>query len=201
LEDRLLKMQNEFKSFQQKFQYTYEDMLTRDNKITQLEYDLEESMNQSKLIKLQNQELLNVNENLKVDYDELIEQKRNCEKEITRLEGNISEIQMNFTSVHQQLKKEIARLEANSVNLNNQIEQSELQTVSLTNQIGFLNENAKKLELQIETYVQDLQLKSEELEGLKTNIRSLNETNLELEKINMEKENLVIMPSLLTIYN
>ncbi len=201
MEDRLLKMQNEFKSFQQKFQYTYEDMLTRDNKITQLEYDLEESMNQSKLIKLQNQELLNVNENLKVDYDELIEQKRNCEKEITRLEGNISEIQMNFTSVHQQLKKEIARLEANSVNLNNQIEQSELQTVSLTNQIGFLNENAKKLELQIETYVQDLQLKSEELEGLKTNIRSLNETNLELEKINMEKENLVIMPSLLTIYN
>jgi len=51
--------------------------------------------------------LLSVNENLKNDYEQLMEQKRNAEKEITRLETTLSEIQMNFTSSHQQLKKEV----------------------------------------------------------------------------------------------
>ena len=51
--------------------------------------------------------MLNANETLKNDYDQLMEQKRNAEKEITRLETTLSEIQMNFTSSHQQLKKEV----------------------------------------------------------------------------------------------
>lgn len=107
LDNRLLKLQNEFKCYQQKFQYTLDDINARENKVIQLEYELEEVSNQSQLIKSQNQELLNANENLKNDYDQLMEQKRNAEKEITRLETTLSEIQMNFTSSHQQLKKEV----------------------------------------------------------------------------------------------
>ena len=95
------------KHFQQKYQYTFEDITCRDNKITQLEYEIEETTNQAQMIKLQNQELLNANGNFKNDYDILLEQKRNAEKEITRLESVASELQMNFTSSIQQLKKEV----------------------------------------------------------------------------------------------
>lgn len=102
-----MKLQNEFKSYQAKYQYTLEDIQTRDNKLTQIEYDLEETSNQLQITKHQNQELINVNNNLKSDFDQLLEQKRSCEKEITQLESNISELQMNFTSSHQQLKKEV----------------------------------------------------------------------------------------------
>ena len=107
LDSRLLKLQNEFKNYQQKFQFTIDDINARENKLIQFEYDLEETSNQAQLIKSQNQELLNANENLKNDYEQLLEQKRNAEKEITRLETTLSEIQMNFTSSHQQLKKEV----------------------------------------------------------------------------------------------
>jgi chromosome segregation ATPase len=107
LDSRLLKLQNEFKSYQQKFQYTIDDINARENKSIQLEYELEEVSNQSQLLKSQNQELLNTTESLKNDYEQLMEQKRNAEKEITRLETTLSEIQMNFTSSHQQLKKEV----------------------------------------------------------------------------------------------
>ena len=102
-----MKLQSDFKNYQHKFQFTVDDINARENKITQLEYELEEITNQLQLVKLQNQELLNANDNLKNDYDQLLEQKRNAEKEITRLETTLSEIQMNFTSSHQHLKKEV----------------------------------------------------------------------------------------------
>lgn len=107
LENRLSKLQADFKAYQQKYQYTHDDIISRENKYVQLEYELEEVGNQLQLIKTQNQELLNTNSNFKNDYEQLFEQKRNCEKEITHLESTISELQMNFTSNHQQLKKEV----------------------------------------------------------------------------------------------
>lgn len=107
LENRLSKLQADFKAYQQKYQYTHDDIISRENKYVQLEYELEEVGNQLQLIKTQNQELLNTNSNFKNDYEQLLEQKRNCEKEITHLESTISELQMNFTSNHQQLKKEV----------------------------------------------------------------------------------------------
>ena len=110
MDNRLLKLQNDFKAYQQKYQYTNDDINTRENKVTQLEYELEEITNQLQLVKFQNQELLNSQDHLKTDFDQLMEQKRNAEKEITRLETTLSEIQMNFTSSHQQLKKEVFQI-------------------------------------------------------------------------------------------
>lgn len=103
----MAKLTNDFKMYQQKFQYTSEDILVRDNKIVQMEYEVEESKNECQMIKSQCQELMHANNSLKADYDQLIEQKRNCDKEITRLESTISELQMNLTSTHQQFKKEV----------------------------------------------------------------------------------------------
>lgn len=107
LDDRLAKVATDFKIHQQKYIYTADEMNSRESKLIQLEYENEETMNQLQLIKLQNQELMNTNINLKQDFDHLIEQKRNLEKELTRMESVISELQMNFTSTHQQLKKEV----------------------------------------------------------------------------------------------
>ena len=47
--------------------------------------------------------------NLKNDIDQLIEHKRNGEKEITHLEQSISELQLNLTNTHQQHKKEVSK--------------------------------------------------------------------------------------------
>jgi len=91
----------------QKYQYTADEINSRENKIVQLEYENEETANQLQLTKLQNNELLTSNNNLKQDFELLIDQKRNAEKELTRMESVISELQMNFTSTHQQLKKEV----------------------------------------------------------------------------------------------
>ncbi len=103
----------------QKYQYTADEINSRENKIVQLEYENEETANQLQLTKLQNNELLTSNNNLKQDFELLIDQKRNAEKELTRMESVISELQMNFTSTHQQLKKE--------VNFNLEIQSSFLQ--------------------------------------------------------------------------
>ncbi len=92
---------------QQRYQFTIDDIAIRDNKLTQLEYELEETLNHSQMIKQQNQEILNSNKNAKLDYDHLLEQKRIADKEITRLESTVSEIQMTFTSSHQQLRNEV----------------------------------------------------------------------------------------------
>ena len=100
-------MTTEFRTYQQRFQYTQEDIQVRENKLSQLEYDLEESANQFQMSKSQNQDLQTANTNLKKDIDMLMEQKRNSEREITRLESNVSELQMDFTTAHQQLKKEV----------------------------------------------------------------------------------------------
>ncbi len=72
-----------------------------------MEYDLEESANSLRLSKTHFQELEQANLNLKNDYDELCEQKRNADRELTRMESTISELQMDFTETHQQLKKEV----------------------------------------------------------------------------------------------
>ena len=103
----LEKCQHDFKAYQQKFQFTIEDINVRENKQTQLEYELEEALNHSQIIKQQNQELLHANSGAKLDYERLADQKRQAEKEITRLESAISELQMSFTSSHQQLRNEV----------------------------------------------------------------------------------------------
>ena len=108
LEDRLGRVQSDFKAHQQRYQYTADEINSRENKIIQLEYEIEETSNQLQLVRLQNQELTSSNSNLKQDFDQLIEQKRNAEKELTRMESVVSELQMNFTSTHQQLKKEVS---------------------------------------------------------------------------------------------
>jgi chromosome segregation ATPase len=108
LEDRLGRVQSDLKAHQQRYQYTADEINSRENKIIQLEYEIEETSNQLQLVRLQNQELTSSNSNLKQDFDQLIEQKRNAEKELTRMESVVSELQMNFTSTHQQLKKEVS---------------------------------------------------------------------------------------------
>jgi chromosome segregation ATPase len=104
----LLKLTNDFKSYQQKFQYTNDDVQARESKISNLEFELDEVQNQAHLVRLQNQDLLNAQTSLKCEYENLVEQKRNCEKEITHLEGSISDLQMTLTTTHQQFKKEVS---------------------------------------------------------------------------------------------
>ncbi len=112
LEDRLGRVQSDLKAYQQRYQYTADEINSRENKIIQLEYEIEETSNQLQLVRLQSQELTSSNSNLKQDFDQLIEQKRNAEKELTRMESVVSELQMNFTSTHQQLKKEVSSLKS-----------------------------------------------------------------------------------------
>lgn len=153
-----------------------------------MEYHLEESLNQSQILKNQNQELIKANASAKNDYDDLFQQKRNADKEITRLEAHCSELQMNFTSQQQKLKLEIARLEGHAVNLNSQIESGNKQIESLTNQIETSNENARKLENQIANLSRELLCKADELERLAINMQFVRDTNGELDKSNREKE-------------
>ena len=98
---------SEMKAYQQKYKFTNEDIEMRDNRLIQAEYDLEEATNQIESMKSKNNGLVVATNTLKDDYDQLVEQKRNAEKEITRLEEVISELQMNLTSSHQHLKKEV----------------------------------------------------------------------------------------------
>ena len=108
LDTQLEQYKTDYRTYQQKYQYTAEDIAKRDNKLTQMEYEFEETLNHSQILKQQNQELINANNSAKSDYDNLVEQKRNSDKEITRLESAISELQMSFTSTHQQLKMEVS---------------------------------------------------------------------------------------------
>jgi chromosome segregation ATPase len=107
LDERQIKLTTEFKAYQQRFQYTHEDIHSRENRISQMEYELEDVANQLEMSKSHLQDLQNSNANLKSDYDTLLEAKRNTDREITRLETTVSELQMDFTSNHQQLKKEV----------------------------------------------------------------------------------------------
>lgn len=65
-------------------------------------------MNQLQMLKSQNYELNNLNNTYKIENERLIEQKRSLEKEITRLEQVISELQLNLTNSQQQQKKEVS---------------------------------------------------------------------------------------------
>lgn len=163
LDGRLMKLTNEFKNYQQKFQFTSEDVQLRDGKIVQMEYEIEESKNDLQMLKTQHQELLQANNSLKEDYEQLLDLKQNCEKEITRLESTISELQMNFTSSHQQLKKEINRLECHANNLNIQLHESEKQIESLTNQIDSFKEKSYKFEHKIDCLQRELNSKNDEV--------------------------------------
>lgn len=107
LDSRLLRMGNEFKSYQQKYQYTLDDIQMHETKLSNMEFELEEAQNQIHLLRLENQDLNNTYSNLKADFEYLSEQKANCEREITRLEGSISDLQMELTSAHQQFKKDV----------------------------------------------------------------------------------------------
>lgn len=101
-----MKLTSEFKQYQQKFQYTQEDMEIREGKLYNMEFELDEAQNQAHLLKLENQELQKARATFKADYDSLAEQKSECEREITRLEGCISDLQLNLTTSHQQFNKE-----------------------------------------------------------------------------------------------
>jgi chromosome segregation ATPase len=108
LDERQIKLTSEFKAYQQRFQFTHDDIQARENRISQIEFDLEDTSNQLQVTKSQLQDLQTSNASLKNDYDVLLEQKRNTDREITRLESTVSELQMDFTANHQQLKKEVS---------------------------------------------------------------------------------------------
>lgn len=149
--------------YQQRFQFTQEDIQQREAKLSQLEYELEEASNQLQLTKCQNQELQNEVNNLKGDLNVMIEQKRNSDREITRLESTVSELQMDFTSSHQQLRKEIARLEGHINGQNDQLNESNRLIESLNGQIAFERDNVRKLEIQNEELNREADHKSDEV--------------------------------------
>jgi len=165
--------------------------MSRENRATQLEYDLEENMNQLQLLKNQQVELLKANASAKTDYESLLDLKRNTDKENMRLDANISEIQMNFTSSCQQLKAEIGRLEAHIANLNSQLESGEKQIGSLTDQISQRDENCRKLENQLGNVSRELMAKVDEVERLNANIQIVREANGELERVGRERESIL----------
>ena len=151
------------KAYQQKYKFTNEDIEMRDNRLIQAEYDLEEATNQLESIKSKNNELVVATNTLRDDYDQLMEQKRNAEKEMTRLEEVISELQMNLTSSHQHLKKEVSRVEAHSAELNNQLEESERRAQALAHQLDKSNQSCKKLEDQVDSLRSELMDKSNQV--------------------------------------
>jgi len=162
--------------------------MSRENRATQLEYDLEETINQLQLLKNQNSELLKANASARADYDSLLEAKRSVDKENMRLESSISEIQLNFTSSCQQLKAEIGRLEAHVVNLNTQLESSTKQIESLTDQIGQRDDNCRKLENQLGNLGRELLAKVDEAERVGAGMQLVREANGELESRLQERE-------------
>lgn len=105
-----MRMANEYKSYQQKYQYTLDDIQMHETKLSNMEFELEEAQNQIHLLRLENQDLSNTHSNLKTEYECLSDQKASCEKEITRLEGSISDLQMELTSAHQQFKNEALKI-------------------------------------------------------------------------------------------
>ncbi|CAF0853486.1 unnamed protein product [Brachionus calyciflorus] len=191
LDERLNKLTNEFKAYQQKFQYTLDDIVSRDNRLTQCEYEVEETKNELQMAKNQFQELLLSHNSLKLDYEQILEQKKNKDKENANLENTITEIQMNFTQTSQQLKKEIARMEVqvNSVSL--QFTESEKQCDQLTNQLKETKENVNELESKIESLQREIDSKNDEIDRIQINLKNMRECNIELEKLNREKENMI----------
>lgn len=108
LEERYNKLSSDTRYYQNKYKFTAEDIAKHENHIGQIEYQLEETMNQLQMLKSQNYELNNLNNTYKIENERLIEQKRSLEKEITRLEQVISELQLNLTNSQQQQKKEVS---------------------------------------------------------------------------------------------
>ena len=163
MDDRQIKLTNEFKAYQQRFQFTHDDIHSRENKISQLEYELEDTANLTQINKNQIHDLQTVNAGLKADVDCLVEQKKNADREITRLEANVTELQMDFAATHQALKKELSRLETQVHNLNDQLDQSEKLIESLNNQLNCEKDKTRKLEYQVEDLDRDMSLKNEEV--------------------------------------
>ena len=88
--------------------------------------------------------------------------------------------------------KKISRLEAHSLNLSSQLQQSEKQIESLTNQIDSGTENARKLDNHIANLNRELTNKNDELDRLLSNLKLIKDANLDLEKEIRDKDNLVI---------
>ena len=198
MEERLGKLTNEFKAYQQRFQYTSDDIESRDNKLTQLEYEIEELKNELQMAKNQFHELNNVNNSLKIDYDELLEQKRNKDKDNQNLENTITELQMNFTQNTQQLKKEISRMDLQCNTITLQFNESEKQCDNLTNQLKESKDLANQLECKIECLEREIESKNDEIDRIQLNLKNMRECNIELEKLNREKENLVSLNELIS---
>lgn len=191
LDKELGRVQDEYRSYQHKYQYTGEDIASRENRANQLEYELEESANQCHLLKSQNSEVVSAISSAKADYEQLLEMKRNCDRENTRLESCLSELQMTFTSSQQQLKNEIGQLEAHANNLSQQLQQASKQIESLTNQIDACNDTNRKLENQVANMEREILTKSDEIERTSVNMKFMREASVELERANREKEALI----------
>lgn len=191
LDKELSRVQDDYRSYQHKYQYTGEDIASRENRANQLEYELEESQNQCHLLKSQNSEVMSAISSAKADYEQLLEMKRNCGRENARLESCLSELQMTFTSTQQQLKNEIGQLEAHANNLSNQLQQASSQIESLTKQIDAGNDASRKLENQVANMEREIVSKNEEIERSSVNMKFVKEANMELERANREKEALI----------
>lgn len=55
LDSRLMRIANEYKSYQQKYQYTLDDIQMHETKLSNMEFELEEAQNQIHLLRLENQ--------------------------------------------------------------------------------------------------------------------------------------------------
>jgi uncharacterized phage infection (PIP) family protein YhgE len=99
---------------------------------------------------------------------------------------------MNNGIFTKKINKKITRLEAHSLNLNTQLQQSEKQIESLTNQIDTANDSARKLENHISNLNRELTSKNDELDRLLSNLKLIKDANLDLEKEIQDKDNHVI---------
>ena len=156
-------MQGDLRCYQSKYQYTGEDIAAREHKLTQLEYEVEETQSQCQLLRAQNSDLRGAVCGGKAEYEQLLEVKRGGEREVARLEGLVGEVQAGAAASGQQLRAEVGQLEAHASNLGRQLQQASGQIESLTEQIDGCREANRRLENQVANVNREMLSKSDEV--------------------------------------
>ena len=106
------------------------------DRLAHIEYEVEEARDELDACRAKNYALANANKRANADYEQLIGQQEAADKEIARLERSIDQLQAHYDASVQRLQKDVMRLEADSLDLNKQLDESGLRTQHLSKQLS-----------------------------------------------------------------
>jgi hypothetical protein len=124
---------------------------------------MEEARDELDAYRSKNHALILANKRANADYEQLILQQEAADKEIARLERSIDDLQSHYDTSQQRLSKEILRLEADSLELNKQLDESGLRIQNLNKQLSEANALAAKHEATSASWEREVRSRDDEM--------------------------------------